>query len=72
MQKLTVRFEDDVYEELKKIGSLTGQSLNSVCNALVREKYNTIEGDPKVKLAFEKLNELKATLEKMNEEFKSV
>ena len=71
MKAFSARFDDDVYSELEEISQMTGQSKNAVLNIIIREKYHTINGDPKVKKAFEQLSELKATFERMSAELKA-
>lgn len=68
MKTLTVRFDDDVYNEICELAKITGNSKNSIINLCVRDEYQKVGQDPKIKLAFEKLNEIKKTFESLNEQ----
>lgn len=66
MKSISIRFEDDVYEELQALKQMTGVSVNQLVNISIRDEYQKVGEDPKIKLALEKLNELKNTLEKFS------
>lgn len=72
MRGLTIRFEDDVFEELSQLAYITKQSKNSIVNACIRSEYNKYHDDPKIQLALKQLSELAGVVERMNEEMNSL
>lgn len=72
MRRFSVRFEDDVANELDYLATLMNKSKNDILNALVRAEYNKYESDPKIALAIEQMNILKETLSEMDEKWKSL
>lgn len=70
MTRFNLRLEDDVYDELKKISDLTGNSMNSVVNLSIREFWTKYGEDPKFNETIAKMNLLKAELEKLQDAFK--
>lgn len=67
----TIRFDDDVSEELENLAKLLNMSQNTVVNMLVRQEYNKYYEDPVVKRAISQMNELREVLERFNEENKA-
>lgn len=59
----TLRLEPDVEKELDELASMYGVSKNTVVNSLIRAEYDKVSSDPKIKLALDKINELKSWLE---------
>lgn len=72
MRRFSVRFEDDVANELDYLATLMNKSKNDILNALVRAEYNKYESDPKIALAIEQMNTLKETLSEMDQKWKSL
>ena len=68
MRKITIRFEDDVANELDYLSAAYKVSKNEVINALVRAEYNKFESDPKFKVAIEQFHKIKETFEQVNSE----
>lgn len=65
---ISVRLDDDVKMECDKLCSVYGLSKNSLISMLIRQEYNKIDSDPKIKKALEQINELKSLVEKFNSE----
>lgn len=72
MRRFSVRFEDDVANELDYLATLMNKSKNDILNALVRAEYDKYESDPKIALAIEQMNILKETLSEMDQKWKSL
>lgn len=72
MRRFSVRFEDDVANELDYLATLMNKSKNDILNALVRAEYDKYESDPKIALAIEQMNILKETLSEMDQKWKNL
>lgn len=59
MRKITVRLEDDVFDEYSKLQNLLDVSGNKLINTLIRAEYNHYKADPKYQKAIDMLNETK-------------
>lgn len=59
MRKITVRLEDDVFDEYSKLQNLLDVSGNKLINTLIRAEYNHYTADPKYQKAIDMLNETK-------------
>lgn len=57
MRKITVRLEDDVFEEYLKLQNILHVSGNRLINTLIRAEYNHYEADPEYQKAIDMLNE---------------
>lgn len=68
MKAFTVRFDDDVDNELETLANLLGMSKNQVLTLMIRTEYNKYAEDPKVKKAFEQFNEMKSMFERFAQE----
>ena len=71
MRRFSVRFEDDVANELDYLATLMNKSKNDILNLLVRAEYNKFERDPKMALAIEQMQTLKETLSNMENQLKA-
>lgn len=71
MRRFSVRFEDDVANELDYLATLMNKSKNDILNLLVRAEYNKFERDPKMALAIEQMQTLKETLSQMENQLKA-
>ena len=71
MKRFSVRFEDDVANELDYLATLMNKSKNDILNLLVRAEYNKFERDPKMALAIEQMQTLKETLSQMENQLKA-
>ena len=71
MKKLTIRLEDEVYEELDTLSNLSDLSKNEIVNNLIRVEAHKVKEDPKVKLLIEQAKELKETFKRMNDELEA-
>ena len=71
MRRFSVRFEDDVANELDYLATLMNKSKNDILNLLVRAEYNKFERDPKMALAIEQMQTLKETLSHMENQLKA-
>lgn len=63
MQAFTVRFDEDVYNELSFLADLCGVSKNAVVNQLIRAEFNKYQEDPKIKKMLDNVAEFKGMLE---------
>ena len=63
MQAFTVRFDEDVYNELSFLSDLYGVSKNAVVNQLIRAEFNQYQEDPKIKKMLDNVAEFKGLLE---------
>lgn len=64
MKALSVRFEDDVFEELNQLSGILGTSKNQIVNMLVRQEYSKYGEDPKMKVVLEQMKEMREMLTK--------
>ena len=64
MKAFTVRLDDDVSMELDNLTSMLGTSKNNLINLLIRQEYAKYGDDPKIRKVFEQMQEMKALLEK--------
>lgn len=71
MRKFSVRFDDDVANELDYLATLMNKSRNEILNLLVRAEYHKYESDPKMALALEQMQTLKETLSQMENQLKA-
>ena len=71
MRRFSVRFDDDVANELDYLATLMNKSKNDILNLLVRAEYNKFERDPKMALAIEQMQTLKETLSQMENQLKA-
>lgn len=63
MKAITIRFEDDVYNELAFLSDLSKVSRNALVNQLVRAEFNKYQDDPKIKKMLDNVAEFKGMLE---------
>ena len=64
---LTVRLEEDVFEELGYLSSVHGTSMNKVVSLLIRQEYNNYQADPKIVEMLDKLQRMREILAEGNE-----
>lgn len=63
MKAITIRFEDDVYNELAFLSDLASVSRNALVNQLVRAEFHKYQDDPKIKKMLDNMVEFKGMLE---------
>lgn len=71
MQAFTVRFEEDVYNELSFLADLSGVSKNALVNQLIRAEFNKYQEDPKIKKMLDNVAEFKGMLEEFQKKLES-
>lgn len=71
MKATSIRFEDEVYEELVYLADLLNISRNTLVNNLVRTEYNKFKSDPVLLKKTERLMELKSMLEDFQKKVES-
>jgi len=68
MRPLTIRFEDDVFDELDILAQVYGMPKNTLVNLVVRAEFDRYASDPKVKKTLEQMKELQNLLLKFANE----
>lgn len=68
MKTISVRLQDDVYNELSELAKLRGSSMNSIVSDLIRGTYHEIKKDPKVETALKQMNQLRELIESFSAE----
>lgn len=63
MKAITIRFDDDVFEELSFLSDLSKVSKNTLVNQLIRAEFNKYQDDPKIKKMLDNVVEFKGMLE---------
>ena len=67
MKSQSLRLEPDVKSEIEVLTAMYGMSQNALINMLIRQEYNKVEEDPKIKKACETMQELRKVFAELSE-----